>query len=80
MTNKGVTGIIEEALQTIQFKLDNKGGKIKSEAAISAKLSAIVAKQRHFNFDGNFAIFLKETEKEKPYFAANVDNILLFQK
>lgn len=79
-TNKGVTAIIEEAVQTIQFKLDNTGGSIKSEAAISTKMSIqMPADKREFNFDDEFTIFLKEAEKEKPYFAANISNIALFQ-
>lgn len=81
-TNKGVTAIIEEAVQTIQFKLDNTGGSIKSEAAIGTKMMAIQPSEeiRNFNFDDEFTIFLKETEKEKPYFAANISNITLFQE
>lgn len=80
-TNKNVTAIIEEAVQTIQFKLDNTGGSIKSEAAIGTKMMAIQPSddKRAFNFDDEFTIFLKEAEKEKPYFAANVSNITLFQ-
>lgn len=80
-TNKNVTAIIEEAIQTIQFKLDNTGGSIKSEAAIGTRMIAIQPsdEKRAFNFDDEFTIFLKEAEKEKPYFAANVSNITLFQ-
>lgn len=80
-TNKNVTAVIEEALQTIQFKLDNTGGSIKSEAAIGTKTMAMrpTGDKRNFNFDSEFTIFLKEAEKDKPYFAANISNITLFQ-
>lgn len=80
-TNKNATAIIEEAVQTIKFKLDNTGGSIKSEAAIGTKMMAIQPSEeiRNFNFDDEFTIFLKEAEKEKPYFAANISNITLFQ-
>ncbi len=80
-TNKNATAIIEEAVQTIKFKLDNTGGSIKSEAVIGTKMMAIQPSEeiRNFNFDDEFTIFLKEAEKEKPYFAANISNITLFQ-
>ena len=63
--------IIEKALQTIQFELDKEGGKIKSEAGIMTKEMAIATdeiEERKFNFDDEFVIFLKENDKEKPYF------------
>jgi len=76
---------ISQAVQTIQFELDEKWWKIKSEAAISLTKSAAVmpTKQpepRYFYFDKPFMIFLKEADKEIPYYAAQVSNITLFQK
>ena len=74
--------IIEKALQTIQFELDKEGGKIKSEAGIMTKEMAIATdeiKERKFNFDDEFVIFLKENDKEKPYFAASISDITKFQ-
>ncbi len=81
-TNRNATAIIEEAVQTIKFKLDNTGGSIKSEAAIGTKMMSIQPQEeiRNFNFDDEFTIFLKESEKEKPYFSANISNIKLFQE
>lgn len=79
-TNKNVTGIITEALQTIQFKLDNTGGSIKSEAVMEVDQAVMISNEiREFNFDNSFTIFLKEADKDKPYFAANVTDIKLFQ-
>jgi len=77
--------VILKALQTIKFELNRKGGKIKSEAAIvmketSAALEPQEVQYRNFNFDGTFTMFLQEAESDKPYFAANIDNITLFQK
>ncbi|MBQ7409791.1 MAG: hypothetical protein IJW20_00215 [Clostridia bacterium] len=72
---------IEKAVQTIQMKLDNKGGSIRSEAAIAATKSAIVfdtAEPRNFSFDKDFVIFLKEADKKIPYFAASISDINLF--
>lgn len=36
-------------------------------------------KERKFNFDDEFVIFLKENDKEKPYFAASISDITKFQ-
>lgn len=81
--SNGDTGEIIAAMQTIKMKLNNKGGEIKSEAAIDMKtLSAVMNKpeeKRDFNFDDNYAIFLKESDKDLPYFAANIEDITLFQ-
>ena len=49
--------VIDTAIQTISFSLDEKGGKI----------------------DNTFALFLKEESKDKPYFAARIENIKKYQ-
>ena len=68
--------IIQKALQTIQFELDEKGGKIKSEAGIMMKAtSAMPQEPRRFNVDQPFTIFLMEHDKELPYFAAKISDI-----
>ena len=73
--------VIEKAIQTINFKLDEKGGRVKSEAAIDTKnTSALPTKEpRYFNVDDTFAIFLKESSRDMPYFAARIDNIKKYQ-
>lgn len=78
---------IKEALQTIQFDLDEKGWKIKSEAAIVMYESNSIADisfekpdYRYFYFNRPFMIFLQESDKELPYFAAQISDITLFQK
>lgn len=73
---------ISKAVQTIKFELDNKGGKIKSEAGMQVeKNSAYIGdrEERHFNFNDTFIIFLKEKNKDLPYFAAKVSDIKKFQ-
>lgn len=72
---------ISKALQTIKFELDNKGGKIKSEAGmqIVKYAAALDDTSRSFNFDDTFIIFLKEEEKDLPYFAAKISDIKQFQ-
>jgi hypothetical protein len=80
------TAKIEQAIQTIQFTLDENGGKIKSEAAIDSTSIAQFAsvrsdedEPRYFYVDDTFAMFLREKGKSKPYFAARVDDITKFQ-
>ena len=70
---------IKQALQTINFELNNVGGSVKSEALIEITKSATFEIGRKFVFDDNFVLFLKEENKEKPYFALNVDNIDLLE-
>lgn len=68
---------IDMAVQTIQFDLDKKGGKIKSEAGMSVKRASaeISDEQREFLVDDEFTIFLKEKGKDLPYFASKIGNI-----
>lgn len=80
--NKSV--IIEKAIQTIKFSLDEKGGEIKSEAAtmpnaMSAALPEGKEKPRYFYVDDAFAIFLKEWGQQLPYFAGKIEDITKFQ-
>ena len=73
---------IEQAIQTIELEMDKSGGKIKSEAAIvMVKETAMmpVEEQRYFYLNDEFTMFLKEKDKETPYFAANIEDITLFQ-
>lgn len=73
---------IDKALQTIQFELDEKGGKIKSEAGMSLKATAIMPteKPRDFLVDDTFTIFLKEEGRDLPYFAAQISDISQVQE
>jgi len=79
------TGVIEKAIQTIKFSLDEKGGEIKSEAAIDMVVgNAIMIDEpeetpRYFYVDDTFALFLREKGQKMPYFAAKIDDITKFQ-
>ena len=80
------TAEIQKAIQTIKFSLDEKGGEIKSEAAIDTRLAITSVESkpktdepRYFYVDDTFAIFLREKGKTKPYFAGRVDDITKFQ-
>ena len=84
LTNKkfydinGVIYTIEEIIQTINFSLDNTGGKVKSEAGMSVKYTSI-NEGKHFDFTNDFVLFLKDKDKNSPYLAINVTNIEEFQ-
>lgn len=76
---------IDQVLQTIQVEMDKSGGKIKSEAAISMEVSTMKptkekVEYRYFYLNDEFTMFLKEADKDMPYFAANIENITLFQE
>lgn len=77
--------MIKKAIQTIQFKLDRKGGTLKSEAIITTMESAAIAEPevktpRHFYLDDSFVMFLVEEGKDTPYYAAKITDITKFQK
>ena len=77
-------GKIEKAIQTIEFNLDEKGGEIKSEAAIDMMDTTSMRMEseeepRYFYLDDTFTIFLREKGKSLPYFAGRVEDITKFQ-
>ncbi len=78
---KGTDLVIEQALETIKFEMNNTGVKLKSEAAITAMTCALMpaVEPRLFYFDDTFILFLKEKGKEKPYFALRVYDIGNYQ-
>ena len=71
---KGTQWYIRQALQTIDFELNNYGGSVKSEALIEMLKNAVAEKGRDFIFDDTFILYLKESDKSQPYFALKVDN------
>lgn len=74
--------MIYKAIQTISFSLDEKGGRIKSEATIDAMKTTAMEnyeEKRYFNVDNTFALFLKEEGKDRPYFTARIDDIRKYQ-
>lgn len=80
------TAKIEKAIQTIKFSLDEKGGEIKSEAAIDMIADGAIAGEKHkvdepryFYVDDTFTIFLREKGQDLPYFAGRVEDITKFQ-
>ena len=78
------TGTILKTIQTIKFELNEKGGKIKSEAAMDMQNTAAIIidkkpQPRYFYVDDTFAIFLREKGKAMPYFAGRVEDITKYQ-
>lgn len=67
---------IGSAMQTIDFTMDNKGVKLKSEAAVLMRMSMNsqdTGNPRNFCFDDNFYMFLQEG-MNLPYFAMKIGN------
>lgn len=81
---KGTNFMIDQALETVDFKMDNEGVKLKSEAIIATKMSAMLPekniKPRKFYFDDTYVIFLQEAGKNKPYFAMRVNDVEAINK
>lgn len=80
----GTDCLITKAIQSIKLSLDEKGGEIKSEAAIDVSDSVMpntekAKKPRYFYLDNTFAMFLKEKGKDTPYFASRIEDITKFQ-
>lgn len=79
---KGTKFTIEGAIQTAKFNLDNKGGTLKSEAALIMRMSLMRPEENghDFNFDKPFVLFLKEKDKAVPYFIMTVQNADLLEE
>lgn len=81
---KGTDILIGQAMETVDFKMNNEGVKLKSEAAIATKMSMPIMpeslKPRKFYFDDTFVMFLQESGKTKPYFALRVQDVSLINK
>ncbi len=74
-TNKGFEKYgIDYAVQTVRFKLDEKGAVVKSEARIVTPCEQGPGELKTLIFDRPFLIYLKEKTGKYPYFALWVDN------
>jgi hypothetical protein len=50
------------------------------ETKESIEISKPKIEHRYFYFDKPYVMFLKEADKDLPYFAAQISDITLFQK
>jgi len=87
LTNKIIENtdgmMISQAMETIEFKMNNEGVKLKSEAAIATTKALLIIdndKPRKFYFDDTFVMFLQENGKNKPYFALRVQDADMVNK
>lgn len=73
---EGSNFVVSQAIQTIKFKIDNKGGRLKSEAAMSVMKMSLedYEPKRYFVFNKPFVLFLKEAKKDKPYYAMKLND------
>lgn len=72
--------VIAKAIETVEFKMDNVGVKLKSEAGIEMMRVSLEPpqKSRYFYLTGQYVIFLQD--KNKPYFALKVADAKALQK
>ena len=84
-TETEVKNMINELQEISKIPLltavDEEGGKNKSEAGMSVEMTAMLpeeVKERKFYLDDEFTIFLKETDKDIPYFVAMINDITKF--
>lgn len=73
--------MIQKALETVQFKMDRTGVKLKSEAGIMVGLTCCPGfreEPRYFYFNDRYVIFLQEN-KLKPYFGMKIEDAKALQ-
>lgn len=74
---------IDKALQTVQFNMNNKGVKLKSEAVMNIMMMSmpimVAENGRNFFFNNTFVLFMKEKDKSMPYFAVRVKDMSAFK-
>lgn len=70
---KGTDYKIQSAVESVEFSLDNKGAKLKNEAAIVLDNAVFIpSNSRYFLFNRPFALFMIEKGKKEPYFMLKV--------
>ena len=75
--------MIDKALETVQFKMDETGVKLKSEAGMMTRLTSAGPSReypRYFYFTNKYTIFLQDDGKTKPYFAMTITDAKKLQK
>lgn len=73
--------IIDKTIETIDFKMNNEGVKLKSEAAMMMRFALVVPdRMRNFNFTDTFVLFLVEKKQNVPYYAMRVADVAELNK
>lgn len=72
---------IVNAIQSVKFNLNEKGGELESRGTIQdiSKSENINSIGRNFEFTDEFVLFLKEKDKQMPYFVLKVNEIGLME-
>lgn len=70
---------ISNAIQNVKFTLNEKGGNLLSEATVVSEYNSLAENARFFNFTKPFVLFMKEENKDKPYFSLKVDNVNILE-
>lgn len=72
---------IEKTIETVDFRMNNEGVKLKSEAAISVKCMSLAPQNgRDFTFNNSFVLFLIEKGQKTPYYAMKVSDVSALNK
>lgn len=72
---------IDKTIETVDFKMNNKGVKLKSEAAIMLRCMSLAPREgRDFTFNNNFVLFLIEKNQNTPYYAMKVSDVAAINK
>ena len=72
---------IDKTIETVDFRMNNKGVKLKSEAAIMLKCMSLAPRDgRDFTFNNNFVLFLIEKDQNTPYYAMKVSDVAAINK
>lgn len=78
---KGTNFKIDKTIETVDFRMNNEGVKLKSEAAIMMKCMAMpIERGRNFMFTDNFVLFLIEKGQKTPYYAMRVNDVETLNK
>ena len=72
---------IDKTIETVDFRMNNKGVKLKSEAAIMLRCMSLAPREgRDFTFNNNFVLFLIEKNQNTTYYAMKVSDVAAINK
>lgn len=72
---------IDKTIEIVDFRMNNEGVKLKSEAALTVKcMSLPIERGRNFSFNDTFVLFLTEKGQNVPYYAMRVADVEALNK